>query len=146
MFRNLIAFVAAAALAGCAASGSTSPFGESPTPGDQSRLAAFAAQVELPDFNQANQDLQASALVNRGNDTITIRNFSDQTLRDVRVFVNREYIREIDSIPAHGSVTIHQDQFYDRQGQNLGNQNVTVNTVHMQTQDQLFQLQGPQYR
>ncbi len=143
MMRYALALASAMALIGCGSS--SGPLSQGPSEDQQAQLAAYAATNQYPTNMQASNNLQAAAILNKGGDTITIRNFSEQTLHNAKVWVNGAYVREVDVIPAHGSVVLNRGQFFNSAGRSLSDQNVSVANVQIQSSNQLYNLQGPQF-
>lgn len=144
MLRYTLLILAAVAVAGCASEGPLEKMSGTPSSAEQAQLAAQAASVEYPMNTKSAGQLQSAAIVNRDKHTITIRNFGDQNLQNVNVWVNGAYVRHVDSLPSHSAITINEAQFYNRQGTNLLSDMVSVNKVQVQSNNQLWDLQGPQ--
>jgi hypothetical protein len=138
--------VAAAALVGCEASARVGGGGDKSTPTQATQLAAFAANPDnqYPAEAQASDDLRAAAVVNRESQTFRVYNFGDEPIERAKVWVNGEYVYEVNSIPAKGSREFSATQFYRKDGRSLQSANVPIQRVQVQTgDDALANLQGP---
>lgn len=142
MIRSFLSLVIAGALMGCASS--SAPLSKAPGSTERTRLAAYAASANYPRDTKTSGDVKLAATLDASNDNLTLRNFSDSQLRNVRIWVNSDYVRQIDVIPAYGAVTINKAQFYNGSGMNLADQNVSIRTVQVQDDDKLYSVSGPQ--
>ena len=144
--RNLCVLVAAGAtLAGCAG-GKNGSLAEAPAPGKQvAQLAAYAAAATRPADAPEADDLRVTAVVDRVKHTISLRNFTDQSYKDVDVWVNGTHVRRVPSLPARGGVVIHFGQFYDSAGASLAAQKPTVSSVQLKGGGTVYDLMGPAY-
>ena len=143
MFGRTLTLLVMAALAGCAgkasdeSSSNTSADGPSPT-----ELAAYAGAARYPS-EMKSKELRAHAVVDRENGIIKIYNLGNQNLRDVRVWVNKSFVKRIDGIAPQSSVTIRTDELYDGLGRTFASQDEEVAIVQLQTLDELYDLMGP---
>jgi len=143
MIRHGLIVLAAIALAGCSTSAENPSTASHTTQQPPTQLAAYAASVQYPSDLTASKDLRVAAILNNDSGTIKIYNFSNQALRDVRVWVNNSFVYRLDTLAPNSSVTIHRDQLYDATGRTLANVQATVRTVQLQTPEGLFDVQGP---
>ncbi len=135
MLRFGIPLLAAAMLMGCDTISGPSEV--------SAKRAAFAAQTPYPQNMKATEDSHLTALVSRDGNTIQLLNSSDKASTDANVWVNGTYLTRVDSVPPHGLVTLHRTDFFDSGGNNLSKQSATVTRVEVQSNNQLFQVQGP---
>lgn len=144
MLRSLLSVVLAGALVGCASS--SPPLAKAPSDTQRTQLAAYAASISYPRDTKPSSDLQLAAVVDASRKTLTLRNYSDKQLRSIRVWINGDYVRQVDVLPAHGAVVISKSQFYNSAGLNLAGQTVSIQSVQVQDGDTLYTVQGPQMR
>jgi hypothetical protein len=141
MLRRTVATVAVLAIGGCSSSAKLdNPFGRNGS--SQAQLAAYAANSRFPSTQPSN-DLHATAVVARSNNNVTIFNAGGQPIIDARVWVNGEFVAHVLSIPAHGSVSLPRQAFYNGQGQSLSEVKTPAMSVQLQTPDKFYNLQGP---
>lgn len=142
ILRTSLAVAGIALLAGCAGGGGV----ESPFAGDsgsrQAQLAAYAASTPYPS-TQATPATHLGAIVNRDDKTLRILNFSDQQVKDGRVWINGAFVHRIQSVPPHSSVTLRLDQFYNNTGRSMKDMSITPENVQLQADGNLYSLQGP---
>lgn len=139
MIRHALAVLALCAVAGCSESASmNNPFASGAS---DAELAAYAANSRFPSTQPSN-DLRATAVVDRSGN-ITIYNATAKAITDARVWVNGEFVAHVISIPAHGSVMVTRNQFYNGQGQTLAVVKTAPTSVQLQTGNELYNLQGP---
>jgi hypothetical protein len=74
-----------------------------------------SSRVEKSVESATNDEFKPLAKVD--NDSVKVTNRSDKPLADVKVEINGKYTTKVDSIPAHGSVTIDRDQFKTGDGE-----------------------------
>lgn len=147
MFRQTLMSLSLAGLMGCAAGAELqNPFrgGTAQAQAEQAQMAAFAATAEYP-RGEASDDLRAAALINRDGGTIRVINFTDEPIRNARVWVNGAFVQEVGTIPPNGSVTLRNDRFFNSDGQTLAQMNTAPVRVELQSDDKLHRLQGPVY-
>jgi hypothetical protein len=133
-----------ATLAGCSADAGFNPVGKSSEEMTPTQLAAYAATSKYPTEAQPSSDLRAAAIVNRDKGTIKIYNFSDRPIHAARVWVNKAFVAKIDGIAPQQKVTISTDKMYGPFGNTFADQKDTpIGTVQLQTDEGLFNLQGP---
>lgn len=129
-------------LAGCSTSASIdSQLGQNGQPETRTQLAAHAATAQFPRDAKASDDLSIGAVAD--GDAIKIHNYSDRPLRDVNVWVNGAFVRQVASIAPMSIVTIRRSEFYDATGRTLAGQQTTVTRVQIQAGDTLYNVQGP---
>jgi hypothetical protein len=133
----------AALIAGCSASATVdNPFSAAPAEHERARLAAFAASSEYP-TTRPSDTLRATALIDREAGTIQILNPTDRALHNSRVWVNGSFVARVDEIPPQGSVTINRARFYSPRGNTLQGMNTSATRVQIETDGELYNLQGP---
>jgi hypothetical protein len=143
MIRPTLALLALASLSGCAANGEFNPVGKHSAEMTPTQLAAWSAEAKYPANLKPGDDLRAAAIVSKDKGTIKIYNFTDQPVRDGRVWVNRSFVAKVDGIAPQSKVTIRTDQLYDGLGNTLASQKQDVGSVQLQSADRLFNLEGP---
>ena len=109
---------------------------------DKTRMAAFAARSEFPS-TQPSGDLKLTAIVNRDNSTIKIVNASDQPLRDVAVWINGNFVTQVDSISAHSTQILGRGEFFNNRGRQMSEVNATVSNVVIESQGKVYSVSGP---
>lgn len=140
MFRSTFAMLALVAVAGC----STSARMDNPFVGgksDNAMLAAYAANSRFP-TSQPTGELKATVVVDSSN-RIKIINPADTPISDARVWINREFVTHVVSIPAHSAVDLPRSIFYNGQGQSLASIKTGPLVVQIENRDGLYNLQGP---
>jgi hypothetical protein len=148
MIRTTLATVLIAALAGCSAK--LEPVGmggQGDRSAQQTQLAAYAASDanQYPEDAEASNDFRAAAVVNRESGTIRIFNFSNQPLTNAKLWINQNYVREVDMVPANGSKRISYNELYDPSGRTLSSAKTPVTNVQIQTGDRLHNVMGPAF-
>src|SRR3954467_2982970 len=139
MLRAAAIALGAFILVGCSAS-VQNPFKSDET--QKTQLAAFAAQSQVPN-KQASDDLRATALINKGDNSIKIINSTQQSINDAKLWVNGAYVTHVDTIPARGVVTVKRENLYNRDGINLSKANVGITKVQLEQGDKFYNLEGP---
>lgn len=134
--------IAAAALAvGCSTSAEVeNPFNDHST--SETRMAAFAAKAEYPGDAKA-QDIKATALISQSGDKIQIINASDQSLKDVNVWLDGRFVAKVNSIPASSTISLDRSRFYDDRGTSLSDVKQPISRVEIESGGTLYRLQGP---
>lgn len=141
MLKQTIALAALLSLAGCAGKaefGADSNRQMTPT-----QLAAFAASTEYPREWTARNDMKVAAIVDRDDQSIKLYNFTDQPIRDAKLWVNQSFVGRIDGIAPMSKAVVRGERFYDKMGNSYADQKVEVTRVELQTPDALYNLQGP---
>ena len=90
----------------------------------------------------ASNDLRATALIDRSDNSIRIANASDHDIRDAKVWIDGTYFARVSAIPARGTITVDRSSFANRSG-NAPTQLKGVKEIQLQTGSELFNLQGP---
>jgi hypothetical protein len=140
---NVIAIVLATLVAGCAGKGTG--LAVAPLPNEQAELTAYAAGARFPEGTQASDDVKVTAVVDRSERTIAIRNFGDDELKDLEVWVDGKYVRRLPALAARAGVVLHFGQFYDAAGETLAAGNGTVARVQLKVGDRLLNAMGPAF-
>jgi hypothetical protein len=104
--------------------------------------AAFANTARFPADMKASDELRATAIIDRSTNMIKIANPNAQEIRDAKVWIDGQYVAQVNSIPARGTVTINRTELSDRDGK-LPADLRNVGQVQLQTRDNLYNLQGP---
>jgi hypothetical protein len=144
MLRRTLLLLALTSVAGCSATGEFNPVGQGAdkemTP---TQLAAFAATAKYPETQPSN-GLRVAAIVNRDKGTIKVYNFSGQPIHNARVWVNKAYVAKIDGIAPQNKASVDVDKLYGPFGNNFASQKDTpISSVQLQTDEGLFDVQGP---
>jgi hypothetical protein len=139
MFRQLLGALVLASMVGCSANSSFQPFASS-RPDERAQMAAYAATTHYPSDMKPITDIRAGALVTPKMDQIKIANFSDEPIRNSNVWVNSTFVYRAGIIPAHGSISVDNDQFYDANGETMRKVNALPTHVELQTGDRLYGL------
>ena len=119
------------ALTGC----NKSPFNSD----TQRERIADAAQMTFPDSEPAEGDVVA---VVQGK-TLTLANQGDRAYRDVQVWVNRNFVREISSIAPRAQFDLNLGEFFDSQGIKFTDQRAPVTDVNLFTNGELLTAGRP---
>lgn len=133
MLRQALVLAAAVGLSGCAAMDRAG--------GTDTRYAAIAAKSQIP--SEASDELRATALIDRKDNTIRILNPTDRSIRSAKVWINRNFVTPVDNIPSHGSVTLRRDEFYNSSGMPLTKSDTTASVVQLEEGGKLYNLLGP---
>ena len=138
MLRYLIILTGFVALSGCTRDGQ---FGVTP----RTRLATFAARAEnaYPEQVKASSDLPIGVIIDKNDGVLHLFNFSDETVRDAKLWVNRDYVFQIHSLPAKDSVSVSRRHIYNSRGVPLSRAGSAISIVQLQRGDELFNLMGP---
>ena len=129
-------------LAGCS-SGSTqgrAASGDAGSP-DRARLAAFAASTEYP-TKQA-EDSTMTVIVARDGSDIRILNPTNQPIVDSHVWVNGQFVRKVERIPANGTLELPKSLFFNSRGESLADLNTNVSRVQVEDDGKLLNVLGP---
>lgn len=133
MTRAAITALAAVTMTGCASMSDGQP--------TSAQYAAFAARSKLPDG--AADGLQATAVVNRDDETIRVLNPTDCSIRNAKLWVNGNFVTPVENVPSYGAVTLERDEFFDASGRPLTESDTTVRTVQLEEGGKLYNLLGP---
>jgi hypothetical protein len=140
MFRQLLGALVLASMVGCSANSSFQPFSSSRSSDERSQMAAYAATAHYPSDMKPVTDIRAGALVTPRMDAIKIANFSDEPIRNSNVWVNSTFVYRAGIIPAHGSISVNNDEFYDGNGETMRKVNALPSRVELQAGDRLYGL------
>ena len=145
MIRSLLGLsLAVAVLAGCESS-SSSRARFKPKQKD-TNLAAYAATVQYPTGVLPVKDQPVTATINKTTGNITIRNFTDKTMVEPRLWVNQVYVLRLSSIGPQSVISVSRDDLYNSSGQSLATQPIdTINKLDLQTEQNLIEVKGPQF-
>lgn len=139
-------------LAGCSVSTSfeASPAGQSdaatsstadPHAAEYSTWAA-RAENRYP-ANAAASDVIRLAVVLNANTNLELYNFGPQELKAAKVWINRRYVRPLESLaPGHG-IVLPRGSFYNSYSVSLANDQSPVGTIEVQQGDQIYKVLGP---
>ena len=148
MLHKSLAILAIAGLTGCAASVEPIGLGDSGRQVDQrAQLAAYAAAEEnqYPQDAEVSDDMNVAAIVYRDSNTIRVYNFSDQTLRNAKLWINQNYVHRLDKIPANSSVRVNFGGLYKSDGRTFAQAQAPITSVQLQADDSMYRVQGPAY-
>jgi hypothetical protein len=134
MFKQIFVLVAAFGMTGCAALEKSNM--------RDTQYAAFAASSKIPGA-EASDELRATALIDREEKTIRVLNPTDRSIRNAKVWINRNFVTPVDNIPSHGSVTLRRDEFYNSSGLPLTKSDTTASVVQLEEGGKLYNLLGP---
>ena len=134
MLRQILAVGVALAMTGCAA------FERSGV--QDTQYAALAASSTMP-AAEPSDELRATALIDREKNTIRVLNPTDRSIRNAKVWINRNFVTPVDNIPSHGSVTLRRDEFYNSSGLPLTKTDTTASIVQLEDGGKLYNLLGP---
>ena len=104
---------------------------------ESARPAGFdnSTAPRYPTDLRASDDLRATAVVDRAAGRIKIVNPSDQSLRDVKIWVDGRYAGSAAEIPARGTMSV------DRSGLDVK----STSRIQIQSGDKLYNVQGPAF-
>jgi len=142
MLKQTILLAAAAALVGCESiSGDNARVSaQAPTAPE---LAAYAGAHKYP-ATQPAKEMRSAAIVNRDRGVIKIYNFSNQPIQGADVWVNQSFVQHLNGIaPASAPVVIRFSDLYNGLGQQFSSQNEQVRTVQIESNGNLYTLEGP---
>ena len=153
MFRRTIVLAgviaAASALPGCSTSASFNPgrLGRSDDPTMRTQLTAFAASEEnrYPQNAEVSDDIRAAALVNRAGGAVRLYNFTNDTISEMKVWVNKAYVTPIRAIAANDKVIIPRAHFYSSQGIPLSQTTAGITQVQIERGGRLYNVLGPAF-
>ena len=145
MLRSLLGLsLAVAVLAGCESS-SSSRSRYNPKQKD-TNLAAYAATVQYPSGVSPLRGQPVTSTINKTTGNITIRNFTDKTIVEPRLWVNGVYVLRLRSIGPQSVISISRNDLYNSSGQSLASQPIdTINKLDLETEQNLIEVQGPQF-
>lgn len=163
MLRHIVAVVVIAVLIGCggpsrrqtatsnslqdtdarAAGGGSSADGVPPM--GPTQLAAYAGDAKFPSNLPPRNDLPAAAIVSRDGGAIKVYNFSNQSLRDINLWVNGAFVRRVSGVAPQTSVAVSTSELYDAFGYTFASKSEEVSRVqlHLPARDALYTLWGP---
>ena len=139
MLTKSLAALALASIVGCSANSNFQPFASN-GPDERAQFAAYAATAKYPTDMKASDDFKAIALINPGNESVKLVNYSDEPIRNANVWVNGTFVYKVGTIPSHGAVVVDRDQFYDGTGDTMQRLNATASRVEIQSGDHLYTL------
>lgn len=146
MFRHTLAALAVAGLTGCAASVEPVGFGNrDQTPSAQMAAYAAAQENQYPQNVELSDDLAVAAVVNRDGKTLRIYNFSNQPLRDTKLWINETFVHRLDSVPANASIRVGFGELYDSYGHPFSQAQAPITSVQLQSGDDVYRVQGPAF-
>ena len=103
-----------------------------------SELTAYAGQNKYP-MNMTAEQSDNLVYSVADNGTISLENLGDRTLADFQVWVNKSYVLEVSSLPAHNYKNFSADKFFNSAGQSLNNEPGKENwTVQVRESGQLM--------
>jgi len=103
-------------------------------------MASFAAKAQYPADAKPVDSFHGAALLAHDGRTIELSNLSDEPWQNVKVWINGSFVREVDTVPAHVTITLHTSEFYDRDGDDMAHAKATPLRVEVQNGDRLFTL------
>jgi hypothetical protein len=139
MRKHLPLLISGLLIAGCSASGDLgNPFSGSE---QNAQLAAYAASSKYP-TQQSSAALPVTALVDKDHNDIELLNTGDKPMTNAKVWVNGSFVTPLATLPAHGTVKISHEKFYDATGHSLAKMsNVGITKVELQTDNTLYPTQ-----
>ena len=106
--------------------------------------AAMAGSIEYPTTKPAVDVENLTSTVNRRNGQITIRNFSNNTIIEPRVWINQIFVLRVRSIGPQDSIILNKADFFDSIGRSLRDQPAnSIKQIQLQTDQNLINVQGP---
>jgi len=146
----VLAVSAVASVAGCSSGGYGSSASTPPQqpeltqqPAQQvTELAAWSAKATYPE-TQPVDTLKSAAIVNRTMGLIKIYNFTDKSIGESKVWVNRSFVCRVPGIAPQSKVVISVNQLYDNSGNTFATQKDAISTVQLQTDHSFYNIEGP---
>jgi hypothetical protein len=112
--------------------------------GKATNLAAYAGAVSYPTNMQPIAEQSITATVHPRTGVITIRNFTNKTLLEPRVWVNQIFVLKVPSLGPQSSIELAKEDFYDSAGRSLASQPPSaIKKIQLQTEQSLIDVQGP---
>lgn len=146
MVRGIVVLMVAASwvgLAGCGGKPRSVSEDETGLPRTPTELAAFAGHAQYPmDAVPLNTGRIAAHVSDNGNE-LRIYNYGNENLRDVRVWVNRSYVKPIGGIAPQSRVIIRTDEIYNGLGHTLAARKERATLVQLQSADGVYSVMGP---
>ena len=143
MWKQGATLFAAVALAGCGAMNTDTSRMTAQAPTD-AELAAYAGGHKYPATQPAKDDLKAAAIVDRQREVIKIYNFGNRPIESGDVWVNQSFVQHLTGVaPGAAPRVIRFSDLYNGMGQQFSKQNEQVRTVQVQSDGNLYTLQGP---
>lgn len=107
-------------------------------------LAAYAGAVEYPTNMQAVSEASITSTVDKRSGKITIRNYTNKTLIEPRVWVNQIFVLKIPSMGPQSTVELNKADLFDSSGRSLASQPPSaIKKIQIQTEQNLLDVQGP---
>ncbi len=146
MIRAILGLAIVSAVAvGCESTGSSKGRNFKPAAKDTS-LAAYAANSNYPSDRQALRDQAVTATIAKQSGAITIRNFTDKTMQEPRLWVNGVYVLRLRTVGPQSVITVNRNDMYNSAGESLGKVPIdTINRLELETEQNLIEVQGPQF-
>ena len=140
MLKQAILVLAAAGLVGCASDQSGRMTAQAPTAPE---LAAYAGAHTYPTTQPA-KPLKAAAIVNRDRGIIKIYNFTSQPIQGADIWVNQAFVQHVNGVaPGSAPAVVRFSDLYNGLGQQFSTQNEQVRTVQIESNGNLYTLEGP---
>jgi hypothetical protein len=139
MKATILGLSIALAAAGCQSGGNSyNPKTSAP------ELAAYAASVTYPSNSTPMTDTSITSTVDRRSGAITIRNYTNKTIVEPRLWVNRMFVLRLPTISAQSTIKISKDDLYDSAGRSMASQPTeSIKRIELQTEQNLIDVQGP---
>lgn len=109
---------------------------------ERTQLAAYAASTEYPGASSNVDNMNVGVLI-QDNGDLRLINFSNQPINNANVWVNKQYVYRVPSVPAKGIVTLSRKLFYNPQGLDLTREKAPVGVVQVQMGNRLVDALGP---
>ena len=133
----------AGSIAGCAGSAEFNPVGQNTKAMTAPQLAAWAARAEYPSDAQPGGELKMAAIVDAGDKSVKVYNFTGQPVRDVRLWVNKAFVAKIEGIPAQSKAEVKFDRLYDGMGNTFTSHKTDVSLAQVEMDGRVYDLLGP---
>ena len=133
----------AGSLGGCAGSAEFNPVGQNSKAMSPPQLAAWAARAEYPSNTQPGGELKMAAIVDPGDKSLKVYNFTGQPVRDSRLWVNKAFVAKIDGIPAQSKAEVKFDRLYDGMGNTFTSHKTDVSLAQIELDGRIYDLLGP---
>jgi hypothetical protein len=133
----------AASLTGCAASAEFNPVAQNSKSMTDPQLAAWAARADYPSTQPNGGELKMATIVDKGDKTIKVYNFTTEPVRDAKLWVNRAFVSRIDGIPPLSKASVRYDRLYDGLGNTFESHKADVSLVQIEIDGRVHDMLGP---
>jgi hypothetical protein len=138
MKAMIFGMAVAAAAMGCHSNGAYNP--KAPA----TELSAYAASVTYPAGVSPMVDSSITSTVDRRTGTITVRNYTNKTIVEPRLWVNQMFVLRLPTIAAQSTIKVSKADLYDSAGRSMSTQPTeSIKRIQLQSERNLIDVQGP---